>query len=485
MRKTKIVATLGPATDDPEVLKNMIQSGLDVARINLSHGTHEEQLQRVTVLREVCNELGTTVALLGDTKGPEIRIGTFKEKIVELIAGNTFVLTTEPVEGDVSRVSITYVDLPKYVNTGARILLDDGLIELAVESVSSSAITTRVVIGGKVSNRKGVNIPGVKLDMPFISAADRADLRFFVENDFDIIAASFVRSPDDVTEMRNELARINPKNKIWIIAKIENEEGVRNIDAILKLADGIMIARGDLGVEVAHEELPIIQKNLIMKSVTNGKPVITATQMMESMVNNPKPTRAETSDVANAIYDGTSAIMLSGETATGRYPAEALEVMARIAVRIERDIDYPTQFNHFNHKPESSITNAISHATVTTSHDLQNAKILTVTLSGNTARNLAKFRPASTIIACTPDPMVQRKLRLIWGVVPLHTEWETDTGALFSHSVDAASEAGFVKTGDIVVLTAGIPVGHTGTTNMLKVHVIGEKILSAQDFTFK
>jgi len=485
MRKTKIVSTLGPATDDPEILKNMIRSGLDVARINLSHGTHEEHLKRVTLLRDICKELNANVAVLGDTKGPEIRVGTFKDGPYDLVAGNTFVLTTEPVEGDATKVSVTYNKLPMIVKPGNRILIDDGLVELVVESVSSVAVTTRVVIGGKVSNRKGVNIPGVQIDMPFISAADRADLRFFVENNFDIIAASFVRNADDVTEMREELARVNRDNKIWIIAKIENEEGVNNIDEILKFADGLMVARGDLGVEVAHEELPIIQKNLIRKAINAGKPVITATQMMESMVYNPRPTRAETSDVANAIFDGTSAIMLSGETATGKFPAEALAIMAKIAMRIERDIDYSKQFKDFDHKPETSITNAISHASVTTSHDLQNAAILTVTLSGHTARNLAKFRPQSPILACTPDLTVQRKLRLIWGVTPLPTPWETDTSELFKHSIEAAQNAGFIKQGDIVVLTAGIPVGQTGNTNMLKVHVVGEEIISVQDFTFR
>ena len=484
MRKTKIVATLGPATDNPEVLAEMIKSGLDVARINLSHGTHAEQLERITLLRNVCNDLGATVALLGDTKGPEIRIGTFKDGPVYLEAGNTFVLTTTPVDGDVNRVQISFADLPSFVNPGARILLDDGLIELVVESVTSSDITTRIIIGGKISNRKGVNVPGIRLDMPFISAADRADLRFFVENEFDIIAASFVRSADDVIKMREELSRISSENKLWIIAKIENAEGVNNIDSIIQLADGIMIARGDLGVEVPHEDLPIIQKELIKKSVIAGKPVITATQMMESMVSNPRPTRAETSDVANAIYDGTSAIMLSGETATGKYPAQALSIMSNIAMRIERDIDYSKRFTKFDHQPGESITNAISHATVTISHDLQTSAILTVTLSGNTARNVAKFRPESLIIACTPDHIVRRKMKLIWGVEPLHTDWKTDTSALLSHSVDAATRAGFVKEGDIVVLTAGIPIGRTGTTNMLKVHVIGEEVMTIQDHAF-
>jgi pyruvate kinase len=478
MRKTKIVATLGPATDNPDVLRKMIKSGLDVARFNLSHGTHEEHLKRVTLFREVCNELGATVAMLGDTKGPEIRVGTFENGSIELVAGDSFVLTTNKVSGNSSHVSISYMNLPRDIKPGNRILIDDGLIELVAESATSTDITTRVVIGGKVSNRKGVNVPGVKLEMPFISAEDRADLRFFVENDFDLIAASFVRSAEDVNHLRDELKRINSKNNIWIVSKIENAEGVNNIDSILTVTDGIMVARGDLGVEVAHEELPIIQKDLIKKSVNAGKPVITATQMMESMVSNPRPTRAETSDVANAIYDGTSAIMLSGETAMGKYPSEALAIMSKIAIRIERDIDYSNWHRDSDHKPQGSITNAISHATVTVAHDLQTAAILAITYSGVTARNVAKFRPESPIIACTPDPLAQRQLKLIWGVTPLLTAKETDTSALFNHSVDAALKAGFVKQGDMIVLTAGVPIGYTGNTNMIKVHVVGEKIIT-------
>ena len=477
MRKTKIVATLGPATDDPDVLRKMIQSGLDVARFNLSHGSHDEHSRRVSLLREVCGEVGANVALLGDTKGPEIRVGKFQDGVIELVAGNTFTLTTNSIMGDETRVGVSYSDLPREVKPGARILLDDGLIELSAESVSNTDITTRVVIGGKLSDRKGVNVPGVRLDMPFIGASDRADLRFFVENDFDLIAASFVRSADDISKMREELQRLNSKNEIWIIAKIESSEGVANIDSIISVADGIMIARGDLGVELAHEELPIIQKDLIKMAVKCGKPVITATQMMESMVHNPRPTRAETSDVANAIYDGTSAVMLSGETAAGKYPSESLAIMARIAERIEKDIDYPKRLRQLEHQQQLSMTNAIAHATVTTAHDLQTAAILTVTLSGDTARNVAKFRPQCPIIACTPDPAAQRRLKLIWGVVPLLTRREADTAALFNHSVEASEKAGHVKQGDIIVLTAGVPIGHTGNTNMLKVHVIGEKIL--------
>ena len=477
MRKTKIVATLGPATDAPGVLLSMVESGLDVARFNFSHGDHAEKKTRLDNLKKICEETGSTVALLADTMGPEIRLGVFQGGRAELATGGTFVLTTNTVAGDSTRAGISYEDLPREVKPGARILIDDGLIELTVESVTGTEITTRVVNGGIISDRKSINVPGIKLNMPYISAKDRSDFRFFIENGFDIIAASFVRCSEDVVEIREELSRIDSENRIKIIAKIENAEGVRNINAILSVSDGLMVARGDLGVEMAYEELPIIQKELIKKAVSQGKPVITATQMLESMINNPRPTRAETSDVANAIYDGTSAIMLSGETSAGKYPAQALAVMAKIAERIEKDIDYRKRFLQGEHKAENSITNAISHATVTTSYVLQTAAILTVTLSGATAQNVAKFRPLCPIIACTPNPVVQRQLKLVWGVIPLLTEKETDTTDLFHHAVDAAMSCGYIRKGDLTVLTAGVPVGHSGTTNMIKVHVVGEKIL--------
>jgi len=455
----------------------MLLSGLDVARFNFSHGEHESHKQRVDNLRNICKETNTSVAILGDTKGPEIRLDVFQDGKVELIAGKTFTLTGNAVVGDATRASISYADLPHEVSPGNRILLDDGLIELVVETVTGADIITRVETGGAISNRKSVNVPGVKLDIPYINAKDRSDLRFFVENDFDLIAASFVRSAEDLIEMREELNRISSANKIRIIAKIENAEGVKNADAIIAVSDGLMVARGDLGVELAYEELPIVQKDLIKRVLHQGKPVITATQMLESMVNNPRPTRAETSDVANAIFDGTSAIMLSGETAMGKYPGEALAAMAKIAERIEKDIDYRLRFKQGDYKPETSITNAISHATVTTAHDLRTAAILTVTLTGTTARNVAKFRPVCPIIACTPDPTAFRQLNLVWGVIPVLTQQETDTATMFSNAVEAALERGHLKKGDLIVLTAGVPVGHSGTTNMLQVHVVGEDIV--------
>ena len=482
MRKTKIVSTLGPASDSPEILQALIDAGLDVARFNFSHGSHEEQLERITRLRDLCAGSGANIAFLADTKGPEIRLGLFENGGTLLEAGNKFTLTTDNINGTTERASITYPDLPAKVTSGTRILLADGLIELITEATSETTINTRITKGGYISNRKGVNVPGVSLDMPYICGKDRLDLRFMVENNFDFIAASFVRSARDINEMRNELNRIDSSNKIKIIAKIENAEGVRNIDSILEVCDGIMVARGDLGVEVEYEELPIIQKYLIKRTLQQGKPVITATEMLESMINSPRPTRAETSDVANAIYDGTSAIMLSGETAVGKYPVEALSAMAKIAERIEKSIDYHKRFKQGDYvqddyKPETSITNAISHATVTTSLDLQAAAILTVSLSGITAQSVTKYRPICPIIACTPDSIVHRQLKLNWGIIPVLTQKETDTSELFNHAVEAALKAGHLMKGDLIVLTAGVPVGQSGNTNLIKVHVVGEKIL--------
>ena len=478
MRKTKIVATLGPASDDPAILRKMLATGLDVARFNFSHGSHEDHQIRIDSFRKICREEGVTVALLADTKGPEIRLGTFTDGRAELKTGTTFTLTTAEIIGDAGRVSISYDRLPGNVSPENRILLDDGLIELSVVSVSNTEITTRVINGGVITDRKSLNVPGVALNMPYISAKDRSDIRFFIENDFDIIAASFVRSDRDITDLREEITRVKRDSKIKIISKIENAEGVRNLDAILSASDGLMVARGDLGVEVDFEELPILQKDMIRRAVSKGKDVITATQMLESMINNPRPTRAETSDVANAIYDGTGAIMLSGETAMGKYPAEALAAMARIAERIEKSIDYRLRFERSGQRSETSVTNAISHATVTTAHDLDAAAILTVTWSGITARNVAKFRPGCPVLACTPDQGAQRQMKLVWGVVPLLTVQDDNTTKLFTHAVEAALESGYVKTGDLVVLTAGVPVGYAGTTNMLKVHVVGDPILA-------
>ncbi len=473
IRKTKIICTLGPATDDPEVLRQLMINGMDVARVNFSHQTHPEHLERIRVLKKMREELHIPVALLADTKGPEIRLGKLEPNKITLNEGQTFTLTTVEIIGNEQRASISFEGLPHDVSRGSTILIDDGLIELVVESVSDTDITCRVVNGGEISSNKGVNVPGVELSMPFVSGRDRADIRFAVENDFDFIAASFTRTAQDIMLIREELDRLGCKD-MRIIAKIENMQGVANIDDILTVVDGIMVARGDLGVEIPLEEVPVIQKELIKKAYNEGKQVITATQMLDSMMHNPRPTRAEATDVANAIYDGTSAIMLSGETAAGQYPVEAVKTMARIACRTERDIDYKKRFRIRREIDLCSVTNAISHATCAAAHDLSAASIITVTKSGVTARMISKFRPACPIIGCSTSEKVVRQMNLSWGVSPLLMEEKDNTDDLFAHAVDVAQAAGFIRDGDLAVITAGVPLGVSGTTNMIKVHVVGE-----------
>lgn len=475
MRMTKIVATLGPATDDREVLRDLLLAGVNVVRLNFSHGDHESHLSRITAVKQLREELDIPVALLADTRGPEVRIGLFAEGKVTLEAGNRFILTTQPCEGDAGRVSVSYDGLPRDVARGTRILIDDGLIELVVDSVTDAEIHTTIINGGALSSRKGINVPSVRLGLPFISSKDRADLRFFAENGFDLIAASFTQSAQDVESLREELRRLSAGH-IRIISKIENAEGVANMNSILEASDGIMVARGDMGVEIALEELPVIQKELIKSAYRSGKHVITATQMLDSMMNNPRPTRAETSDVANAIYDGTSAIMLSGETAAGKYPVESVRTMARIAERAERDIDYRGRFIHQERKKDNTITSAISHATVTTAHDLSARAILTVTTSGMTARHISKYRPACPIVSCTTDSIVQRQLNIAWGVIPLMMEEQSDTDTLLRRAVEISLQKGLIDEGDLIVITAGVPLGVSGTTNLLKVHVVGDPI---------
>ncbi len=472
MRKTKIICTLGPSTDDEAVLRQLILSGMDVARINMSHQNHEGHRARIAMVKKLREELGLPVAVLIDTKGPEIRLGAFKEPKVTLTAGETFVLTTRPVEGDDKTASISFDGLPADVRAGGRILIDDGLIELEVQKTTKTEIVCTVINGGVVSANKGINVPDVQLSMPFMSERDRADIAFACEEEADFIAASFTRRADDVLQIRQELER-NNNHSIRIIAKIENAEGVANIDEILKVSDGIMVARGDLGVEIALEEIPNIQKTLIHKGYNAGLQVITATQMLDSMMKNPRPTRAETTDVANAIYDGTSAIMLSGETAAGAYPVEAVKTMARIAERTEQDINYRKRFSTRDVHDAPNVTNAISHATVTTAHDLGAAAIITVTKSGATARMISKFRPACPIICCTTNPITRRQMNLSWGVVPIMAEEKDNMDELFDHAVDCAVKAGYLSSGDLVVITAGAPLGVSGTTNLLKVHLVG------------
>ena len=427
---------------------------------------------------EVSEKLNLPISIMLDTKGPEIRVRSFKNGRVTLQNGQLFTLTTDEVEGDEERVSITYKELPQDIAVGSSILIDDGLIGMQVERIDGADIVCRVLNGGVVSNNKGVNIPNAHLSMPFISEKDHQDILFAIKNGYDFIAASFTRCADDIMQIRHILQE-NNCHTINIIAKIENMEGVENIDEILRVVDGVMVARGDLGVEVPLEDVPSLQKKLIQRGIAAGKPVITATQMLDSMIKNPRPTRAEATDVANAIYDGTSAIMLSGESAVGAYPVEAVETMVRIALRAEADMDYIRRFSR-DTSASTDVTNAISHATVTSAHDLNASAIITVTKSGSTARILSRYRPACVIVGCTTEKHVWRQLALSWGTVPLMIAEESNTDDLFEHAVDAAVQNGLVHDGELVVLTAGVPLGISGTTNLMKVHVVGHLLSRGQ-----
>lgn len=475
MQKTKIVCTLGPSTDSPEVLKKIIKSGMSVARVNFSHGTYESHSQRIDAFKKIRTELKRPIALLLDTKGPEIRLGTFKNGKAELKQGQSFTLTTTEIEGDETKAFINYKGLPGDIMPGSPILIDDGLIEMKVEGTTEDEIICRVINGGPVSDRKSLNVPGTSISMPYISAKDQEDLMFGIKNDFDFIAASFVRNAHDVMDIR-KILEDNGGSAIKIIAKIENGEGVANIDEIIKVSDGIMVARGDMGVEIPFVELPAIQKMLIEKCYKAGKMVITATQLLDSMIRNPRPTRAETTDVANAVYDGTSALMLSGETAIGKYPVESVETMAKIAIRTESAINYKKRFEQ-SHITSPNVTDAISHATVTTAHDLEAAAIITVTRSGHTAKMVSKFRPESPIIAVTVNPKVQRQLNLSWGVIPLLGEEKDTSDELFEHAVEKALEHELLDNGDLVVIAGGTPAGISGNTNTLKVHLVGHVLV--------
>ncbi len=478
MRKTKIVCTLGPATDSTKVLREIILAGMNVARFNFSHGTHPEQLKRYKMLKSLREELQIPVAALLDTKGPEIRLGKFKGDKVMLQTDQLFVLTPRKVEGDETVASISFSSLYEDVTVGSRILIDDGKIEMIVTEVRGEDIVCQVINGGSVSNNKGLNVPGVFLSMPYLSTRDREDILFGIENGFDFIAASFTRSANDINDIRSLLMENGGEN-IKIIAKIENQEGVTNIDEIVAASDGIMIARGDLGVEIDYAEIPIVQKNLIKRCYLSGRPAITATQMLDSMMTNPRPTRAEISDVANAIYDGTSAIMLSGETAAGKYPVESVRTMEAIASRTEEDIRY---YNRFKSRQTGegrlAVTDAVAHATCTTAMEIGADAIITVTRSGETARMLCKYRPQTPIVACVMDEQTSRQLNLSWGVSPICMEYANSTDEMIEKSVDAAQEKGLVNDGDIVVITAGVPVGVSGTTNMLKAHLVGDALAS-------
>lgn len=473
MRRTKIVCTMGPATDDDKVLRDLMLAGMDVARLNFSHGSHEEAKARMDRIKRIREELDIPVAILLDTKGPEIRLKSFKDGKAVLKAGEKFTLYTDDVEGDSTGVSITYKDLPKDIKPGATLLIDDGLIEIEAVSVKADKIICEVKSGGEVSNSKGVNVPNVSLSMPYMSPKDIDDIIFGIEQDVDFIAASFVRTAEDVLEIRNILEKNGGAN-IRIISKIENGEGVENIDDIIKVSNGIMVARGDMGVEIPLEVLPVIQKQIIKKTYRAGKVVITATQMLDSMIRNPRPTRAETTDVANAIYDGTSAIMLSGETAIGRYPVETVKTMSTIAERTERDIDYVKRLNNVTlDNSNMDVTNALSHATCTTAHDLRASAIIALTYGGTTAQMISKFRPSCPIIAPTISQKARRQLNLSWGVIPVMSERRNNTDELFDHAVECAQKTNVVKNGDLVVITGGAPIGVSGTTNVMKVHLVG------------
>ena len=473
MRKTKIVCTLGPATNDVEIMKQLIQNGMDAARINFSHGTYETHAETIAKLKQAREELNAPIPLILDTKGPEIRVKTFKEDKVRLEEDATFTLTTREVEGDVNIVSVTYADLPKDIHRGSRILIDDGLIELKVEDITETDVVCKVVNGGVVKSRKGVNLPGVEVNLPSLMEKDIEDLKFGVENGFDIVAASFIRSAEDVLKIRRVLEE-NGGGQMHIISKIENQQGVENIDKILEASDGIMVARGDLGVEIPPEEVPLVQKILIAKANRIGKPVITATQMLESMVHSPRPTRAEANDVANAIFDGSDAIMLSGETAAGAYPLEAVATMARIALKAESAVDYAAKLANTTEPARVNITNAISMAACATAAELKTAAITTVTKSGFTARMISRYRPACPLIASTSDETVWRQMNLIWGCKPMLYTGELPRGGVFDTALEIAVKSGLLKNGDTVVSALGMPLGFSGATNTLRVDIVGD-----------
>lgn len=471
MRKTKIVCTLGPATDNEEVLRQMMLEGMNVARCNFSHATYDEHKQRMDMIKKLRKEVGQPVAILLDTKGPEVRVKNFKDGRVTLEEGQLFTLTADEVEGTKDKVSVTYNRLYEDLEVGMRVLIDDGLIEMTVEQVDRTNIVCRVINGGVVSNHKGVNVPDVDLSMPYISDKDREDILFGISQDVDFIAASFVQKKEDILQLRRLLEK-NGGSDIKIIAKIENAQGVTNIDDIIEVSDGIMVARGDMGVEIPYEEVPVIQKKIIKKVYRTGKQVITATQMLESMIKNPRPTRAETTDVANAVYDGTSAIMLSGETAAGAYPVEAVKTMVRIAERTEQDVDYRKRFYQSARETDTDITNAICHASCTTALDLNAKAIVTVTKSGTSARMLSKYRPESDIISCATTEKVCRQLSLTWGVTPIVIKEEKEVFHLFDKAIQAAVKMKLLEAGDLTVITSGVPIGVSGTTNMMKVQVV-------------
>lgn len=467
MRKTKIICTIGPASESAEMLKELLLAGMNVARFNFSHGDYEEHRAKYERAVKIAKELNIPLATMLDTKGPEIRLRDFEGGKVYLENGQDFTLTTDEVMGTAQRASITYKNLKNDIEVGKTILIDDGLIQLVIKEIKDTDIVCEVVNGGYVSNHKGINVPGAVLSMPYISEVDKQDIIFGVKMGYDYLAASFARCKEDIEAVRKLITDNGGCMKI--IAKIENMQGIDNLDEILEASDGIMVARGDMGVEIPMEEVPVIQKKMIKKALKKGKIVITATQMLDSMIKNPRPTRAETTDVANAIYDGTSAIMLSGESAAGAYPIEAVKTMSRIAERTEEDICYNARLRKRSEEKKEDVTSAISHACCTTAMDLNASAIITVTMSGFTASMISRYQPGCRIIGCTVDEMVYRQLSLLWGVRPLLIDKEESAEKLFEAAVEVSKKAGLIHEGEQVVLTAGVPLGISGKTNMIRV----------------
>ncbi len=476
MRRTKIICTIGPVTETEGPMRQLIENGMDVARLNFSHADYTIHKNRIDLLKRLRNEYKRPLAILLDTKGPEVRIKSFKDGKVVLETGNMFKLCTTDCEGDESKVSISYKNIRQDVELGTRILLDDGLIELIVEEIVDDGVLCRIANGGEVGNNKSVNVPEIDLHMEYISEKDKSDILFGIDNDVDYIAASFCRTQTDVLEIRKILEE-NGGKSIQIIAKIENRSGIDNIDEILRVSDGIMVARGDMGVELDIVELPRIQKMLIKKANSLGKKVITATQMLESMIKNPRPTRAEATDVANAVYDGTSAIMLSGETAIGKYAIESLTMMSKIAINTESNIRYVNRFKNMLPEFSTSVTSAISQATCSTAHSLGASAIIAFTNSGRTARMVSSFRPAVPIIACSPNEKICNMLAMAWGVFPVLAEEKDNSDEMFKHAIDLALATNLIKHGDVVVITAGVPLGVSGTTNTLEVYIVGNVLV--------
>lgn len=476
MKKTKIICTIGPASEDPSIIEQLINNGMNAARLNFSHGDYAEHGKRIATIKKIREKLNKPVAIILDTKGPEIRTGCFRDGKVKLEEGQKFTITTRDVMGDSTICSVSYAGLPGDLKPGDTILVDDGLIGFRVDSIEGTDIHCTVLNSGTVGNHKGVNVPGVPISLPSLADKDVNDILFGIESGIDIIAASFIRKPDDVIAIRRILEE-KGADDILIISKIESREGVENIDGIIKFSDGIMVARGDLGVEIPAEEVPLAQKTIIKKCNIAGKPVITATQMLDSMIRNPRPTRAEASDVANAIFDGTDCIMLSGETANGSYPVESLRTMARIAERIEYALDYGAMLESRKLINASIVPDAISYAACTTAAELGVSAIITATMTGGTARRVSKYRPSQPIIAVTPYEGVARKLSIVWGVYPILTDKMESADDVIVESVNKALKSGFVKKGDQVVIAAGIPVGFRGTTNMIKVHTVGDVLV--------